>query len=143
MKSLKPKRRKDSNGYCLRCLQDVDVDVVAYVGEGDGAFEYVPIGGNKETTKVYGSAGDLFLFDADVLEHRATPPINKPRIALDLIILAQPANLSNVVTSVPGTGWPVDPYQFELSSHAITSNHDRRWFSEYPKIIAKNSNMSA
>jgi len=112
------------------------------VGEGDGAFEYVPIGGNKETTKVYGSAGDLFLFDADVLEHRATPPINKPRIALDLIILAQPTNLSNVVTSVPGTGWPVDPYQFELSYHAITSNHDRRWFSEYPKIIAKNSNVS-
>ena len=111
------------------------------VNENDGAFEYIPVGEDEKILKVYGEAGDLFIFDADTIKHRATPPINKPRIALDLMLLAQHEGMPNVVTSIPGTGWPVDPYRFKLSPHAIVQNNTKTWFPNYPKLII-NTNVT-
>ena len=111
------------------------------VNENDGAFEYIPVGEDEKILKVYGEAGDLFIFDADAIKHRATPPINKPRIALDLMLLAQHEGMPNVVTSIPGTGWPVDPYRFKLSPHAIVQNNSKTWFPNYPKLIL-NTNVT-
>ena len=120
----------------MTAFTDMQAAIDSY---GGGAFEYIPVGEDEKIVKVYGEAGDLFIFDADTIKHRATPPINNPRLALELMLLAQHEGMPNVVTSIPGTGWPVDPYRFKLSPHAIVQNNSKTWFPNYPKLILNNN----
>ena len=79
------------------------------VNEDDGAFEYYPVNTNERSVKAIGKEGDFFLFDANSIHHRGSPPREKERIALDFIILAHTNDIKNIVNTNPGTTWPVDP----------------------------------
>ena len=110
----------------------VDVD------DEDGAFEYYPVNKKDKPKKATGNAGDFFLFDANAIHHRGSPPRNKTRIALDLIILAHTTDIQNVVNTNPGTTWPVDPYLFSLSPSSIPENVKGRWFEYSNKLSQYN-----
>ena len=110
----------------------VDVD------EEDGAFEYYPVGENLTPKKATGKAGEFFLFDANAIQHRGSPPRSKTRIALDLIILAHTGDIQNTVNTNPGTTWPVDPYLFSLSENSIPKRNKNRWFEYSNKIGNQN-----
>jgi hypothetical protein len=111
------------------------------VGEEDGAFEYFPVNDTVSSKKAIGKAGDFFLFDANAIHHRGSPPRNNTRIALDFIILAHKVDIQNVVNTNPGTTWPVDPYLFSLSPSSIPYSNSGRWF-EYSNKIYENIDNS-
>jgi hypothetical protein len=113
------------------------------VGEDDGAFEYFPVNNKVSSKKAIGKAGDFFLFDANAIHHRGSPPRNNTRIALDFIILAHKVGIQNVVNTNPGTTWPVDPYLFSLSPSSIPNSNSGRWFKYSNKTYANIDNPIA
>ena len=69
----------------------VDVD------EGEGGFEYQPLDGSPEPKQILGKAGALFLFDANAVDHRGSPPRTTTRLALDFVILTVPEEAEEIV----------------------------------------------
>ena len=99
------------------------------VAEGDGAFEYEPTDGSP-TKQVHGRAGSLFVFDANAVSHRATPPRTRTRLALDFVILVVPEGVDEIVHSADaGHVWPVDPYAFTLTQRCFPAIESGRWFN--------------
>lgn len=106
----------------------VDVD------ENDGPFEYMPVDGAPEPTRVVGKAGSFILFDADAVKHRASPPRVRQRLAIDFVILAIPEAADELVNSADvGLIWPLDPYMFILSERCYPPVNSGRWF--YPSLV--------
>lgn len=110
----------------------VDVD------EGEGGFEYQPLDGSPEPKQILGKAGALFLFDANAVDHRGSPPRTTTRLALDFVILTVPEEAEEIVHCAPlGYIWPVDPYMFSLSGACYPKQKSDRWF--YPSLITAGS----
>lgn len=104
------------------------------VGENDGGFEFMPADGSPDPIQIHGDSGSWIFFDANAIEHRASPPRAKTRIALDLILLAIPEQAKEFVLSPEfGLVWPIDPYMFSLSGDCYPTSKSRRAFT--PALI--------
>lgn len=106
------------------------------VGANDGAFEYEPLDG-APPIQVLGEAGTFFLFDANAVRHRATPPRKDSRLALDFIMLAHPEICEPLVHSHHGFTWPIDPFMFSLPGSCVPYQSTGRWF--HPSLVANNA----
>lgn len=111
----------------LLYLVDVEAD--------EGGFEYKPVDGSEEPVQVLGKAGSWILFDANAVDHRASPPRTKTRLALDFIILAIPDDADEIVHCAErGIIWPVDPYMFSLTGLCYPPSSKGKWF--FPSLIS-------
>lgn len=84
------------------------------VCEDTGPFQYKCSEGNPIT--VTGSAGDLLIFDAMRLCHRALPPNKKMRTALDLVFMPRLPHTALEVNYAGMNHWPADPFCFSIPS---------------------------
>ncbi|HZV03784.1 MAG TPA: 2OG-Fe(II) oxygenase [Gemmataceae bacterium] len=82
------------------------------VRETDGPFQYKDDDATIHT--VTGKTGDLLVFDAMRLPHRAMPPTSGTRMAIDLVFMPRlPESQSEVI--VAGMNhWPADPFAFSI-----------------------------
>lgn len=104
------------------------------VGVNDGGFEYHSVEGAGEPMQVMGKAGSWILFDANAIDHRASTPKVKTRLALDFILLAIPEGTEEIVHCADkGLYWPIDPYQFSLTELVYPPSQTRESF--YPALI--------
>ncbi len=107
------------------------------VADGDGAFEYEATDGSG-AKQVQGPAGSLVIFDANAVQHRATPPRTRTRLALDFIILVVPDEVEEIVHNADvGDVWPLDPYVFDLTERCFPAIESGRWF--YPSLLTSNA----
>ncbi len=101
----------------------------------EGGFEYKPVDGSDDPVQVVGKAGSWILFDANAVDHRASPPRTKTRLALDFIILAIPDEADEIVHCADrGIIWPVDPYMFSLGDLCYPPSKTGKWF--FPSLIS-------
>jgi hypothetical protein len=78
------------------------------VDEDSGPFQY-----REETGKVVtmtGGPGDLLIFDAVRLQHRAMPPKSVARSTIDLVFMPRLANQQLEIVSAGMNNWPSDPF---------------------------------
>ena len=85
-------------------LTDVDQDT--------GPFQYKDEDGTVHT--VLGKAGDLLVFDAMRLMHRALPPTRHVRMAIDLIFMPRLPEEEFYVIVAGVNHWPADPFFYSL-----------------------------
>jgi hypothetical protein len=80
------------------------------VDEKTGPFQYKDSIGKEHT--VHGKTGDLLVFDAMRLLHRAMPPERNTRSAIDLVFMPRlPGQALDIV--VAGMNhWPADPFNY-------------------------------
>jgi hypothetical protein len=81
-------------------LTDVDPET--------GPFQYRDSEGMEHT--VLGKTGDLLIFDAMRLVHRAMPPKNKTRTAIDLVFMPRLPDEELRVIVAGMNHWPADPF---------------------------------
>ncbi|MET4426400.1 hypothetical protein [Bradyrhizobium sp. RT3a] len=81
------------------------------VDERTGPFQYRDGNGDEHT--VLGNTGDLLVFDAMRLPHRAMPPEEKTRTAIDIVFMPRLANKELDVVLAGMNHWPADPFSFE------------------------------
>jgi lysophospholipase L1-like esterase len=86
-------------------LVDVDVD--------NGAFEYVGADGTNQL--VVGPRGTTFIFDANRLLHRASPPRARNRQSVDFVILPRMKSQPRRVLWAGNNNWPGDPFHFSIN----------------------------
>lgn len=82
------------------------------VDEKSGPFEYKDKEGHSQY--ILGSAGTVFFFDANTIEHRGSPPISKERKVLDFVLLPKIEGVPDYILWPGMNHWPVDPYQFSI-----------------------------
>jgi hypothetical protein len=80
------------------------------VDEQTGPFQYKDAGGVEHT--VLGKTGDLLIFDATRLLHRAMPPKNRVRTAIDFVFLARMPGDEFDIMVAGMNHWPADPFFF-------------------------------
>jgi hypothetical protein len=80
------------------------------VDESNGPFQYKDHKSSIHTVK--GKAGDLLVFDAMRLSHRAMPPISKERMAIDLVFMPRLPGREMRIISAGMNHWPSDPFIF-------------------------------
>jgi hypothetical protein len=80
------------------------------VGETDGPFQYKD--GNGAVHTVAGKTGDLLVFDAMRLPHRAMPPTSGTRMAIDLVFMPRLPGSEAKVIAAGMNHWPADPFAF-------------------------------
>jgi hypothetical protein len=83
-------------------LSDVDAE--------SGPFQYRDDAGREH--EVLGKTGDLLVFDAMRLEHRATPPKTRVRSAIDLVFMPRLPTQEFQVNVAGMNHWPADPFAF-------------------------------
>lgn len=96
-------------GFMRAILYLSDVD------EESGAFEYLDSSGQSHL--VTGPAGTFFIFDANAIEHRGSPPRSGERKVLDFVILPQIEGVPSYVCWPGMNHWPVDPFQFSIRDY--------------------------
>jgi hypothetical protein len=80
------------------------------VDESSGPFQYKDHNSNIHT--LTGRLGDLLVFDAMRLSHRAMPPISKERMAIDLVFMPRLPGQEMRIISAGMNHWPSDPFIF-------------------------------
>ncbi|MGA9602225.1 MAG: hypothetical protein WBS22_18600 [Methylocystis sp.] len=86
-------------------LVDVDKD--------NGPFEYVAADGTNHL--VTGPRGTLFIFDANRLWHRGSPPRARYRQSIDFMILPRMKSQPRRVLWAGVNNWPGDPFHFSIN----------------------------
>ena len=86
----------------------VDVD------DDNGPFEYLDEGG-QQPHKVLGPKGTMFIFDANRLMHRATPPRGRLRRSVDFVIVPRTPHQPRCVLWSGVNAWPGDPFHFSIN----------------------------
>jgi hypothetical protein len=82
------------------------------VSEANGPFQYKD--SNSQVHTVVGKIGDLLIFDAMRLPHRAMPPIQDVRIAIDLVFFPRLPGRDAQVIAAGMNHWPADPFAFDI-----------------------------
>jgi hypothetical protein len=82
------------------------------VDETNGPFQYKDAANVAHT--ITGKAGDLLIFDAMKLPHRAMPPVSRERMAIDLVFMPRLADAKMRVISAGMNHWPSDPFIFDV-----------------------------
>lgn len=80
------------------------------VDEHTGPFQYKDDQGGEHT--VLGKTGDLLIFDAMRLEHRAMPPTQRVRKAIDLVFMPRMPSQNLEILVAGMNHWPADPFAF-------------------------------
>jgi hypothetical protein len=78
------------------------------VDEQTGPFQYKDCDDNIHT--VLGHAGDLLVFDAMRLPHRAMPPSQHVRSAIDLVFMPRLPDFEFKIVVAGMNHWPADPF---------------------------------
>ncbi len=84
----------------------VDVD------DDNGPFEYLDSKGLAH--RILGPRGTLFVFDANRLLHRATPPRARLRRSVDFVIVPRTPNQPRCLVAAGSNNWPGDPTSFSI-----------------------------
>jgi hypothetical protein len=82
------------------------------VSEANGPFQYKD--SNSKVHTVVGKIGDLLVFDAMRLPHRAMPPTENVRMAIDLVFLPRLPGRNAQVIAAGMNHWPADPFAFDI-----------------------------
>jgi hypothetical protein len=82
------------------------------VSEANGPFQYKD--GNSQVHTVVGKIGDLLVFDAMRLSHRAMPPTQDVRMAIDLVFFPRLPGRNAQVITAGMNHWPADPFAFDI-----------------------------
>lgn len=82
------------------------------VGKGSGPFQYKEVTGAEHS--VLGTAGDLIVFDAMRLPHRAIPPESDVRMAIDLVFMARLPGQEFGIIIAGMNHWPADPFFYQV-----------------------------
>jgi hypothetical protein len=82
------------------------------VSEANGPFQYKD--GNSQVHTVVGKMGDLLVFDAMRLPHRAMPPTEDVRTAIDLVFFPRLPGQHAQVIAAGMNHWPADPFAFDI-----------------------------
>jgi len=82
------------------------------VDETTGPFRYKDDAGAEHS--VLGMAGDLLVFDAMRLQHRATPPVRAARFAIDLVFMPRLPGRALQVVVAGMNHWPADPFVYAI-----------------------------
>lgn len=85
----------------------VDVD------EENGPFEYLAADGSAR--RILGPRGTTFIFDANRLRHRATPPRIRERRSVDFVILPRMKSQERRLLWAGLNNWPGDPFNFSVN----------------------------
>lgn len=87
----------------------------------DGAFEFYPYqcSDDADSQFVLGKAGDIFIFDANAILHRGSPPRTKSRLALDIVFMPKLPACDRFVICPGMNHWPVNPYCFSVSGYGM------------------------
>jgi hypothetical protein len=94
------------------------------VDEQTGPFQYVDEAGTERT--VLGRTGDLLLFDAMRLLHRARPPERKIRTAIDFVFMPRLPGQTMQINVAGMNHWPADPFFYRLPvDHGRDHDQDR------------------
>jgi hypothetical protein len=80
------------------------------VDEMTGPFQYKDSTGKEHT--VHGKTGDLLIFDAMRLLHRAMPPERNIRSAIDLVFMPRLPGQALEIVVAGMNHWPADPYNY-------------------------------
>jgi hypothetical protein len=123
------------------------------VDETNGPFEYKDSNGIPQT--VTGKAGDFLVFDAMRLNHRAMPPKDGTRCALDFVFMPRLAEKNMTIITAGLNHWPVDPFSYTVpnnkssyrngqgstntvsSSASQSESANEAWVNECTKLSAK------
>jgi hypothetical protein len=81
------------------------------VDEDTGPFQYQDSTSGTQT--VMGKTGDLLIFDAMRLLHRARPPKLRERTAIDLVFMPRLPDQELTIMVAGMNHWPADPFFFE------------------------------
>jgi hypothetical protein len=82
------------------------------VDEETGPFQYQDAASATQT--VMGKTGDLLIFDAMRLLHRAMPPKTRERTAIDLVFMPRLPDQELTIVAAGMNHWPADPFFFEV-----------------------------
>jgi hypothetical protein len=82
------------------------------VDESNGPFQHKDESGSEHT--VLGKTGDLLVFDAMRLLHRALPPIRNERKAIDLVFMPRLPGRELQIIVAGMNHWPVDPFFYSV-----------------------------
>jgi hypothetical protein len=82
------------------------------VNEANGPFQYKD--NNSQVHTVVGKTGDLLVFDAMRLPHRAMPPSQDMRMAIDLVFFPRLSGHNAQVIAAGMNHWPADPFAFDI-----------------------------
>jgi hypothetical protein len=94
------------------------------VDEQSGPFQYVDEAGTEHT--VLGKPGDLLVFDAMRLRHRARPPERKIRTAIDFVFMPRLPGQEMQINVAGMNHWPADPFYYRLPvDHGGDQGRDR------------------
>jgi hypothetical protein len=95
------------------------------VGEANGPFQYKD--SNSQVHTVVGKVGDLLVFDAMRLPHRAMPPAQEVRMAIDLVFFPRLRGRDAQVIAAGMNHWPADPFAFDIpTDKSLIRNDDAR-----------------
>ena len=95
------------------------------VSEANGPFQYKD--GNSQVHTVVGKVGDLLVFDAMRLPHRAMPPTSNVRMAIDLVFFPRLPGRNAQAIAAGMNHWPADPFAFDIPTDksSIRSENER------------------
>jgi hypothetical protein len=82
------------------------------VSETSGPFQYKD--SNSQVHTIVGNTGDLLVFDAMRLPHRAMPPTLETRMAIDLVFMPRLPGHNAQVIAAGMNHWPADPFAFDI-----------------------------
>jgi hypothetical protein len=82
------------------------------VGEFSGPFQHKDASGAEHS--VLGKAGDLLVFDAMRLPHRAMPPERDVRMAIDLVFMPRLPGQEFGILVAGMNHWPADPFFYRV-----------------------------
>ena len=92
------------------------------VGEADGPFQYKD--DHSQVHTVLGKSGDLLVFDAMRLRHRAMPPKSSVRMAIDLVFMPRLPGSEAQVIAAGMNHWPADPFAFSIPTEKSKFRRD-------------------
>jgi hypothetical protein len=82
------------------------------VNESNGPFQYKDEKSRVHT--VLGKTGDLLVFDAMRLPHRAMPPTSGERMAIDLVFMPRLPGQNVALIAAGMNHWPADPFSYSI-----------------------------
>jgi hypothetical protein len=82
------------------------------VSESNGPFQYKDK--HSQVHTVLGKTGDLLIFDAMRLPHRAMPPTLGARMAIDLVFMPRLPGRNAELIAAGMNHWPADPFSYAI-----------------------------
>lgn len=113
------------------------------VDEVTGPFQYKAPDGTPVT--VTGKSGDFLIFDAMRLSHRAMPPTEKTRTALDFVFMPRLSYQPLEIIMSGMNHWPADPFCFSIpvDKSNIRNSNNITDVEVQPQSVVNSSNMFA